>query len=147
MDIRKASRSINQVDEDMRNTAEAQGILSQFDDVMEMARRYVSIQATIQDLELWKIDEINIWNIKDDYDEIKEIEANDTYSKTVNKTLGTSLMTVQQFKNDVTDGMLIDYDGHGHPVKDMMMKPNTYVYPSRIRKIPKDATHIMWYNR
>ncbi len=57
------------------------------------------------------------------------------------------LFTVEQFLKDCRAGDLIDYDGFGHPVKDGLVNEKIEIYPSRRNLIPKDATHIVWYNR
>lgn len=41
----------------------------------------------------------------------------------------------------------IDYDGFGYPVKDKLADPYIEIKPSKRKLIPKDATHIVWYNR
>lgn len=56
------------------------------------------------------------------------------------------LMMVKRFRASCADGAFIDYDGHGHPVRDGMMADDM-VFPSRYQDVPKDATHIMWFNR
>jgi hypothetical protein len=55
--------------------------------------------------------------------------------------------TVDEFKEHVESNMFIDYDGHGYPVKDGLADKSIMIFPSRIKNIPKDATHIVWYNR
>ena len=55
--------------------------------------------------------------------------------------------TITEFRELVETGMFIDYDGDGHPVKNKMCDPDIIVKPSRVEDIPKDATHIVWYNR
>lgn len=55
--------------------------------------------------------------------------------------------TVEEFKQFVASGAFIDYDGHGHPVKDNLSDPNIHIKPSKLSEIPSDATHIVWYNR
>ena len=40
-----------------------------------------------------------------------------------------------------------DYDGHGHPVKDKKSNPGIWIKPSKLNLIPRDATHIVWFNR
>lgn len=58
------------------------------------------------------------------------------------------LMTVNEYLENVECGGFIDYDGHGHPVKDNMEDGNLYVYPSQgDQNIPMDATHVVWFNR
>jgi hypothetical protein len=56
------------------------------------------------------------------------------------------LMTVEEFREAVKHGSFIDYDGSGHPMKDGKMS-RFDVYPSEVDEIPKDATHILWFNR
>lgn len=75
-----------------------------------------------------------------------------------------SMMTVEEWKEDCETGALIDYDGFGHPIRadhvpfEGGMDPTKYptvqfrmsdmnVSPSLRHLMPKDATHIMWYNR
>lgn len=57
------------------------------------------------------------------------------------------LMTVAEFVATCAWGGFIDSDGSGHLVKDGKMDPKYVVYPSQLRSIPKDATHIMWFNK
>jgi len=57
------------------------------------------------------------------------------------------LLEVQEYLEEC-GSMFTDYDGHGHPVKDDSMNGSIYIKPSNVgRDIPKDATHIMWFNR
>jgi hypothetical protein len=55
--------------------------------------------------------------------------------------------TVKEFLNACECHALIDYDGYGHPVKNKMADKSVYIMPSNTSLIPKDATHIVWYNR
>jgi hypothetical protein len=55
------------------------------------------------------------------------------------------LFTVNEFLISVNDGCLIDYDGYGYAVKDGK-KSKYVVLPSESDLIPKDATHVVWYN-
>lgn len=55
--------------------------------------------------------------------------------------------TITQFVELCKSGSFIDYDGIGHPVKDNKSDPTIDIYPSKIEKIPLDATHIVWYNK
>lgn len=57
------------------------------------------------------------------------------------------LMTVKDFLEACDQGAFIDYDGSGHPVKDGKMMSGFRVIPSKRSEIPKDATHIMWFNK
>ncbi len=60
---------------------------------------------------------------------------------------GDDVYTVEEFKACVKSGAFIDYDGFGHPVKNKLANRFIYVRPSKLGRIPKDATHIVWYNR
>ena len=55
--------------------------------------------------------------------------------------------TVEEFKELAKDGAFIDYDGHGYPVKDKLADRSIMIRPSKVKNIPSDATHIVWYNR
>lgn len=55
--------------------------------------------------------------------------------------------TISEFNEYCRSGSFVDYDGHGHPVKDRKSDPAIFIKPSRLEEIPKDATHIVWYNR
>jgi hypothetical protein len=58
------------------------------------------------------------------------------------------ILTVEEFENDCAKTYLMDDDGHGHPMKDGLIDPDIVIAPSaRNSTIPKDATHIVWYNR
>ena len=58
-----------------------------------------------------------------------------------------TIYTVSEFKRDVENGCLVDYDGHGYPSRNGYMDVEIVIKPSRIGKIPADATHIVWYNK
>ena len=56
------------------------------------------------------------------------------------------LMPIEEWKKYVQLGYFIDYDGYGSLVnKNKVCK--TSFYPSDIDELPKEATHIIWYNR
>jgi hypothetical protein len=56
--------------------------------------------------------------------------------------------TVEEFLDHCDNGSFIDYDGFGFPVKDKLSDESIWVKPSNAKEtIPKDATHIVWYNR
>jgi hypothetical protein len=57
------------------------------------------------------------------------------------------LMTIKDFRDACSVGALIDYDGTGYPVKDGKMARNVNVLPSKRNRIPKSATHVMWFNK
>lgn len=74
------------------------------------------------------------------------------FSSTNNYGCGPSdeddVYTVKEFLAYVESGAFIDYDGYGHPVLDKMADREVYIFPSTaLKNIPKDATHIVWYNR
>jgi len=58
------------------------------------------------------------------------------------------LMTMQVFINSVKIGAFTDYDGFGNLSTETQMS-NRQLSPSqlRTRKIPKWATHIVWFNK
>jgi len=56
------------------------------------------------------------------------------------------LMTIEEWKEGVDSKFFTNYDGHGRAVKDNKMTIKNY-YPTDAHLIPKDATHIMWYNK
>lgn len=55
--------------------------------------------------------------------------------------------TVEEFRERCQNKSFVDYDGYGHPVRDKLADESIYIYPSRTEEIPKDATHIVWFNR
>ena len=56
--------------------------------------------------------------------------------------------TLEEFKDFCDSGAFIDYDGYGNPVKDNKADTKIILQPSYWESvIPKDATHIIWYNR
>jgi hypothetical protein len=56
-------------------------------------------------------------------------------------------MTIKKFLKFCEEGVFIDYDGFCHLVKGNKMCGDLFVYPSERKRIPKDATHVVWYNR
>lgn len=56
------------------------------------------------------------------------------------------VITVNQFLSAVKNGTFTDYDGFGHPVKDQR-HAQLIIKPSKIKEIPNDTTHIVWYGR
>ena len=61
------------------------------------------------------------------------------------------IMTIEEFKYAVKSGSFNDDDGHGEAICNNRMHSglldNTSIYPSSIDTIPKDATHIIWFNK
>lgn len=57
------------------------------------------------------------------------------------------LMTVEEFRKAVEGGAYIDYDGRANPAK-LAVATDVYVRPSKLwEELPKDATHVVWYNK
>jgi hypothetical protein len=56
------------------------------------------------------------------------------------------IMTVKQFRDSCERRTLMDCDGNGYPVKGSKYAL-IQILPSTRRKIPKDATHILWFNK
>ena len=57
------------------------------------------------------------------------------------------LLTIEDFIESCESRLFIDYDGFGYPVKGGLADESRVIKPSRRESIPKDATHIIWYNR
>ena len=58
------------------------------------------------------------------------------------------LMTVADFWNCVKSDFFTDEDGFGHPSNETHMDPTISVYPSEAPfTLPKDATHVVWFNK
>jgi hypothetical protein len=57
------------------------------------------------------------------------------------------IFTLEEFRDAVRQGYLIDYDGYGYPMKDDLVDDFQKIFPSDMISIPKDATHIIWFNR
>lgn len=56
--------------------------------------------------------------------------------------------TIKEFLDLVKCGGFVDYDGYGHPVKNKLADRTIMIQPSNVKKkLPADATHIIWYNR
>jgi hypothetical protein len=58
-------------------------------------------------------------------------------------------MTVEEFLERVKFGGLIDYDGFGNWSNGTHLLSDKCVYPSECRnlkKIPHNATHVVWFN-
>lgn len=58
-----------------------------------------------------------------------------------------NIMTVEKWLDDCDDGYLIDYDGFCQPMKEGKVC-DLFILPSeRNTLLPKDATHVIWYNK
>ena len=55
--------------------------------------------------------------------------------------------TVDEFRRYCQTDLFTDYDGSGHPVRERLANRKIDVWPSKLNRIPDDATHIVWYNR
>jgi hypothetical protein len=57
-------------------------------------------------------------------------------------------LTVEEFKNEVENGLFIDDDGYGYYATETT-KSDIYVYPSDFTEniYRDDFTHIIWFNR
>ncbi len=60
---------------------------------------------------------------------------------------GDDVLTVDEFVQLCGEDLLTDDDGCGYPAKDGMMSSTLVIWPSRVYKIPSDATHIVWFNK
>ena len=58
-----------------------------------------------------------------------------------------NVYTIEAFKRLVASGCFIDYDGFGNPAKDNLSDVEIEIKPSKIKNVPLDATHIVWFNR
>lgn len=56
------------------------------------------------------------------------------------------LIPVDQFLEGVAANFFTDDDGFGHPVKDGLVDEKTRISPEDLN-IPKDATHVVWFNK
>lgn len=68
----------------------------------------------------------------------------------------SDVYTVKGFLEFCECGAFIDYDGYGHPaicidntghVQEGLSDRMIDVRPSKLDRIPSDATHIVWFNR
>lgn len=57
------------------------------------------------------------------------------------------LMTLQDFRVAVGQGVFIDYDGYGHYARNGVADDSAIALPSEIDKMPEWATHVVWFNR
>lgn len=57
------------------------------------------------------------------------------------------LMTVSDFIEGCELTLFTDDDGYGYPVKDGKTTSSFIVVPSKRTLMPKDATHVLWFNK
>lgn len=56
--------------------------------------------------------------------------------------------TVEEFKNFCKAGAFVDHDGDGEAVlADGTIMDDTFIQPSRLYEIPREAKYIIWYNK
>lgn len=55
--------------------------------------------------------------------------------------------TVEEFRALCASRSFVDFDGSGSPVKDNLADGSICIKPSKLARIPADATHIVWYNK
>ena len=70
-----------------------------------------------------------------------------TYTYALDQQNFVILMTVDEFHKQVADRGLSDVDGYGHPVCCRFFAPDVVIRPSTRKQIPKNATHILWFQR
>lgn len=78
-------------------------------------------------------------------DALKTSLAGPSFGRPLNARNGT-LMTLSDFRRDVGERSLIDYDGWGRAVRLDRMTEETF-YPSDIDRLPPGTTHVLWFNR
>lgn len=79
------------------------------------------------------------------YTEEVKFSSTNNYGRTLD--FEDDVYTVEEFIGCVKCGAFIDYDGFGYPVKDKLADTTIEIKPSKLYRIPEDATHIVWYNR
>lgn len=58
------------------------------------------------------------------------------------------LYPINEWLDMVECGGFVDDDGFGNPVLNEHSDEDIFVYPSdELSEVPRDATHVMWYNR
>ena len=73
------------------------------------------------------------------------IDPPDNYSEILDPD--DCVMTVQEFRDNCECGGFIDYDGFGHPVCGGRVDRGVTILPSKVKEIPRTASHIVWYNK
>jgi hypothetical protein len=61
------------------------------------------------------------------------------------KRLAGEVLTVKAFREKVAAGSLFDWYGFAQPVNGEMTDMDIHIPPQRLYKIPKDATHVIWF--
>lgn len=58
-----------------------------------------------------------------------------------------NVMTTAEFRQCVEDEVFVDSDGFGSPARDGKVDDDIWIRPSCLdEQLPKDATHVVWYN-
>lgn len=68
------------------------------------------------------------------------------YDQEVDEDFGC-VLSKTEFIEDVENGMFMDCDGYGYPVKGNKACRSLKIYPSRIKDIPEDVDFIIWFNK
>lgn len=73
--------------------------------------------------------------------------SNSQYSSALPEPEHGDVIAVDWFRSYCKAGVLIDNDGFGHPAKGAWMDESVEIRPSRLKAIPEDATHVVWFNK
>jgi len=57
------------------------------------------------------------------------------------------LMTRKEYVDCCKVGGFVDDDGYGYAVKRGKMAPSIVLSPSKVDEMPKEITHVVWFNR
>lgn len=87
-------------------------------------------------------------SIKDAFIFVDKLKTGRNRYTQVDETM-CDLMTIKQYIQAVRDGMILDSDGHGHPVGFARLEDNdTFINPSaKGDDIPDATLFIAWYNK
>ena len=69
------------------------------------------------------------------------------YTKPIDDADMGDLIQVGSFRESVTCGGFIDYDGFGYASNGAHFDSSRRIHPSCVEDIPDDATHVLWFNR
>lgn len=75
--------------------------------------------------------------------DIRFMEIRNRYTKVV----AVDVYTIEDFKEACETNCFTDDDGHGYPVLEGKADTSRCVYPSEVNHIPREATHVVWYNK
>jgi hypothetical protein len=57
------------------------------------------------------------------------------------------VIELNEFLDNCESEFFTDHNGYGHPVKNNLMDDKKSICPSTRHLIPKDTTHICWFNK